>query len=153
MTQTPLPLSFQDLPSVPCSTMHFFILETFASDPPSFSSSIPSHLRTEPLSLSLLLHSLSQHPPQLQTKRLQNRSLMSSTATENSFENSDPTLTFVFEPSYRLITAFNKIFVSPFFLVPMALLFLELCQRPSLNPRNTCTIFNLSPCIPLAFFS
>ena len=45
------------------------------------------------------LHFLSQHPPQLQTTKVTKQ-----------------ILTFVFEPSYKLITAFTKISSSPFFL-------------------------------------
>ena len=68
MTHTVSPSSFQNSPSVPCSPMHFSILETFPSDPPSFYSSVQSHLHTKPPSL-ILLHSLSQHLPQLQTTK------------------------------------------------------------------------------------
>ena len=49
LTHTPSPLFFQDSLLVSCSLMHFSILETFSSDPPSFFSSVPNHLRTKPL--------------------------------------------------------------------------------------------------------
>ena len=65
LTHTTSLSSFQDSLSVPCSPMHFSV-----SDPPMFHSSVPNHLCTKPLSLSLLLYSLSQHPPQLQTTKV-----------------------------------------------------------------------------------
>ena len=70
LTYTPSPLFFQDSLSVPCASMHFFHLETFPSDPSLFHTSMPNHLRTKPLSLSFLLHSLSKNPPQLKTTKV-----------------------------------------------------------------------------------
>ena len=133
--------------------MHFSIFRTSPLNHPNFRSSAPDHPRTKFHSIILLLHVLSQHQPQQQISVVIAQTLDAHQPVPKILPMSLIQLTFVLEPSYKLITACTNTSANPFFLNAHSITFLgtlsNVFSESLEHMYSFCSLSGNSSCILL----